>query len=162
MIRETPIAERTLYAEEDPAMVVLARIYAPQRVAADTDSENFPWRCRYELSGAPGVRGFANRTSFDAPGLDSLDALINATSSLRAVLDRYADNGLTFAWSVISRRQGGHGIPHPMTTSLGPAHERDLIARMERDDSTFIARETEFMRRLRRFDDEELEGPSPP
>jgi hypothetical protein len=153
------IAERALHAVNESAQSIHLKLYAPENIPWELSPELFPWRCAYELDGAPAHALDGETTSFFARGIDSLDALLAALSNIRGRLDRLFEKlGLQFTWDAVADVRGGHGIPHPIITDLGLKFEREMITLMWQERRSFAEREPEFMKRFRDDDDSEDEA----
>jgi hypothetical protein len=125
------IAERLLHIAGAKQTVVTVRIYEPEMRPADAVDADIPWMCAIELDGMPTRPGFPTRMHV-GQGLDSLDALVNALFVVRCVLDVAERKlGIQCVWPVIEHRQGGHAVPTPIMTELGPTMMRTIHSSKE-------------------------------
>jgi hypothetical protein len=146
------IAERLLHIAGAERTMVTVRIHEPEMRPADAVDADIPWMCAIELDGMPTIPGFPTRMHM-GQGLDSLEALVNALFVARCVLDAAERKlGIQCVWPVIEHRQGGHAVPTPIMTELGPTFEAEMIALMQQRQLEFILRERDVMQRMRDFD----------
>ncbi len=145
------IAERALQVTGEPTTTILLKLYAPENIPWHIDPELFPWRCAYTFEAKAGNMLNGDETSSFGYGRDSLEALLAALLQSRCYLDRlFEEHGRQYTWAPIANAQGGHAIPYPIYTEVGPEFEREMIGLMWREQRAFIHRERDgIMRRIR-------------
>jgi hypothetical protein len=110
-----PIAERALSA--DDGQTVTVEIYAPE---PDPASSFGDWRCPFRLRGALDIDDAGH-------GVDSLQALLNATQGARKYLD---GSGLVLTWA--GGEPGVLGIPRVVPEMFGRAFAQDIEGEIDR------------------------------
>jgi hypothetical protein len=146
------IAERELNLVGTERTVELVRIHQPELRPDTTRDDDPPWTCAIELEGMPTIPGFPTSIQ-EGQGFDSLDALLNALFVVRCVLDAAERKlGMKCVWPPIEDREGGHAVPMPIMTTLGPGFEAEIIGVMYQRQLEFILRERALMQRIRDFD----------
>jgi hypothetical protein len=105
----TAISKRSFTVADNPGRVVVASVGMPMPDSAGD------WRCAFH------IEGIESGGSFDAHGIDALQAMLLAIEGIRKVLD---DSRLTLSWS--GGEPGDTGIPHMIPLSLPAATRREI------------------------------------
>ena len=145
------IAERALHVAGEPATMILLKLYAPENIPWHINPELFPWRCAYTFEAKTANALNGHETSCFGYGRDSFEALLAALLQSRCYLDRlFEEEGRQYTWAPIANVQGGHAIPYPIYTDVGPTFEREMIDLMWKEQRAFIFRERDgIMKRIR-------------